>query len=620
MFVATNKGLYRSTDGGSSYHDVRLPTNAAGNAPSASRLGSVVSDVVVQPGSPNVITAAVGWRAGRGGNPNSEGNGLYRSSTGGAPGSWTRMVADGFGQTGRSDDPIGRVSLAYAEGPDQDHNVMWAMIQDAGLFRGETFIGIPYALASPLNGIYRSGNNGATWQLKGTSESLVAAPGSGLSSYFALYGPGVQSWYNNWIAVDPGNADVVLIGLEEIYQSSANTNGPGLAAWKTIGRYWNACAAPLNVNCGAIPGSGYSGTTTHADQHAVAFARTNPVKLYVGNDGGVFSQPAAADGYSNARWTSHNLGLRTLQPYYAVMSGDGVVYAGLQDNGTMKVLPNGTGYEVYGGDGGDVAVEPDFSDRAYEEYVNGDIRKTSNGGASWTSIAPVLTAAQFITPFQMDPRNKSHLVMGAREVVETTKGIATQCLRDDAALRDEPLKQLRSCDWMISFDMGTIDVAQGVTINRTTSGLDVRGVDVYVAWCGVCDVLTAGEGHPERLNTGIATNVRNGCAPISGSSNCWHFARARGLPKRYISDVAIDPANRRTIYVTLNGYSRKWYTPDARTPGVGKGHLYVSTDAGETFRDASNGLPDVPANAVLVRGDRIYVGNDMGVWTALRKG
>lgn len=32
------------------------------------------------------------------------------------------------------------------------------------------------------------------------------------------------------------------------------------------------------------------------------------------------------------------------------MSADGTVYSGLQDNGELKILPDGHQYEVFGGD------------------------------------------------------------------------------------------------------------------------------------------------------------------------------------------------------------------------------------------------------------------------------
>src|SRR5439155_19501721 len=296
---------------------------------------------------------------------------------------WPALNSPTFGNGSTSDDPIGRVSLAYADGPNEDEHSLWAIIQDAGTFRGETFVGLPLPTHDTvLNGVYRSGDDGATWTLKGTSSDFIAAPGSGLALEAAMnYAPGIQTWYDQWVGVDPKNPDVVLVGLEELYQATANASGPGVAKWTTVGRYWNTCllldAAPP---CSTLPAL-YNTPTIHPDQHAYSFELVgNGSRLYVGSDGGAYRQTSGAGGYSNAKWTSINTTLGTTQPYYAVMGGDGTVYAGFQDNGTAKITPAGKGSEVFGGDGFDVAVEPDDADHAYEQYTYGAMSSTVDGG------------------------------------------------------------------------------------------------------------------------------------------------------------------------------------------------------------------------------------------------
>jgi hypothetical protein len=81
----------------------------------------------------------------------------------------------------------------------------------------------------------------------------------------------------------------------------------------------------------------------------------------------------------------------------------------------------------------------------------------------------------------------------------------------------------------------------------------------------------------------------------------------------------MDPANPRTVYVTLAGYGRHWAPPGAvkdDTSKVGTGHVFKSTDAGENFTDITGDLPDVPANWVLVRGGQLVVGTDIGVFAS----
>ena len=93
---------------------------------------------------------------------------------------------------------------------------------------------------------------------------------------------------------------------------------------------------------------------------------------------------------------------------------------------------------------------------------------------------------------------------------------------------------------------------------------------------------------------------------------------ASGLPKRYITSVQIDPTDARTVYVTLAGYSRRWLRPGALGPDegadVGDGHVFKSTDAGDTFTDISGNLPDIPADFTLVRNGQLVVATDLGVF------
>jgi hypothetical protein len=151
----------------------------------------------------------------------------------------------------------------------------------------------------------------------------------------------------------------------------------------------------------------------------------------------------------------------------------------------------------------------------------------------------------------------------------------------------------------------------GAGVNNVSSAVSVEGAAVYVGFCGVCDPVTQASGNFAAFHNGVATNVQPGCTPHTGSSACWHKAAAIGLPDRYIQGIAVDPRNLRTVYVALSGYMRRWY-PN-RTPG---GTVYVSHDGGQHFTNISGNLPKVPANALVLRNGRVYVGTDLGVYTA----
>lgn len=620
VFVATSKGLWRSSNRGDSYTDVLLPTNAAKTGPSALFLGNFVSDVKVRPGVPDEVFAAVGWRSG-----GIEGAGLYKSTNAGA--TWVRSidnsnrVSTGYGAAGQSNDPLGRTYLAFADGPNQDNKVLWALIEDPGLLNNDSTPlelgpGVEPAARVPftvLNGLYRSGDAGTTWTLKGNYENLVTADGSSYTPTFTagMSGPGVQAWYNQYVAVDPTNADRVLVGLEEIFQTTAGANTPaGPATFSVVGRYGNSCT-PVNVQCPV-----FSGTTTHPDQHAVDFTvlPNGSTRAYVGNDGGAYVQDRAPAElrYTSEAWKSLAVGMPTHQFHAATMGSDGVIYGGMQDNGTARVQPDGQAIEILGGDGFDTMVDPTNSDNLYDEVQVGAMRKSINGGKSHTIITPTgARRMQFFTPFEMDPTNKDHLVYGAGDIHESTLGINTT-----------------SGSWKVVFELGKPNTEEEpAQASNAANAIDVQGTSVYAAFCGECNATPlAGKGgryDPAIFNGGIATNVTPGCTPVSGAApgqpgNCWRVAAGNGLPERFIAGLEIDPADPKTVYVAMSSYRRRWlYDVPARTePG---GILFKSVDGGENFTDISGDLPETFASDVIVQGERLVVGTDAGVFANASK-
>ena len=623
VFAATSHGLWLSTNHGKTYRNVTLPTNAAHNGVyHGTPFGNFVSDVRVRPHHVNQVVAVVGWRRGSATEPNgkadSVGNGFYESTKSGSVGSFTFVPQDpvtGLGVANNnannatpSSDPIGRTSLAYSA----DGKYLWAVVQDAGNMNNEVVVGGPLpAKNSVLNGVYvsTSGDPGQNWVPKANSQVFGTAPGSGLIIQQAdLYGPGVQSWYDQWISVDPNDDNRVLVGLEEVYEAIANQTSPaGMATWRTVSRYWNGCALLSAVDCSTIPGPAYSGDTTHPDQHAVAFVPLQGGKslLYTGSDGGVFSQVShQSDGYNgfdNSHWNYRNTGLATTEPYYAVEGSDGTIYAGLQDNGEVAMLPGSTrGDEIYGGDGFGTAVVPGLSSSVYEEYTYGDIKVSIDGGRNWTDIQPSdasSTQSQFAAPFMLDPRNANHVVAVGRFIDESTAGTNT-------------------ASWTSTYDLGPSKVAaqpgvSGGGVNNIATAVALFGAKMYVPYCGLCDPISQGSGDFSYFHTGLATNVKTGCTAAIGSSSCWHKAAIKGLPNRYIQGVAMDPLHPKTVYVALSGYGRRWYPNGNKT-----GPVWVSSNAGRTFHNASGNLPRVPGNALTIRNGRVFLGTDRGIFSA----
>ncbi|MDX6411278.1 MAG: hypothetical protein QOE91_794 [Gaiellaceae bacterium] len=650
VYAGTSFGLYRSTDGGQSYVNVSLPTGSCAGVPGSTtgrpecQLANMVTDVVVKyPGgvnedvSPGTVIAAVGWRAGTrtnaDGTVQSPGNGLYRSSTG-APGTFSKVVASGF----PAQDRIGRVELGAASGANQDHDYLYAIVQDAAVLNGQLDVvdssGVPDprgAQGTVLNGVYVSADFGKTWTLMADDNAIAKNPatGSALVGYGQAtgYEPGVQAWYDMWIAPDPtrqsasGIPTRLAFGLEEVWQNeltSVPMNGP--ATFKVIGRYFSGTTCIfLSLGLPECPTNRppTTSTTTHPDQQDGLWIPdgTGGVTLAVGNDGGFYRNHVATAGeLDNGGWGDGNdNGMNTLLPYDVAIANDGTVWAGLQDNGHMRIAPDGKQYETYGGDGTFAEVDPKNSDVAYEAYVYNAMKVTTDGGKSWRAIAPTLTNTRFVTPFQMDPRDANHLVTGGNEIVETTAGPNTADGGADHA-------------WAQVYDLGTAqhpgDAAAAPSASDPANGMsaiDVKGDAVYAGFCGVCDILNA----TAPFHSGIATNVGGTKAPKRMTSDGWHIAAASGLPNRFVTAVTIDPNDIHTVYVAMGGYSRRWVPPGSlqdKNTNVGTGHVFVSHDAGQTFTDISGNLPDAPATSIVLRLGQVIVGTDVGVFASPLKG
>jgi hypothetical protein len=665
VYVATSRGLFRSTDGAQTFLNTVLPVTPVGYANGLNCNGnttdphcfyaSIVTDVVVRsPDAGNVnggkVLAVVGWRAGQKPLLNPDGspsgtylqapqNGLYVSATG-APFTFTFVnpasagpggTPNGFAPTAN----VGRVALGIAHGATQNHDVVYASVEDAVKFNGcadalDTQLPtcVPNAQGTIWDALYASTNFGQTW-LKMVDSTGLSAPGNG-SALFGQQGyqPGVQAWYNLWVEPDPvltnpsGFPTRVMFGLEEVWENRDITVPQvGPSSFHVVGRYWDACAARGigtgngYLNCGLDPQGStnvFGGTTTHPDQHAAIFLPDSGgggETLLVGNDGGNFAQHVDAItcgcttfDFSNDRWgDGANQGLHTLQPYDAAISNDGTIVMGMQDNGEGKIDPaTGQQTEIFGGDGFFTFIDPLNSNKIAEEYTNGIVSITTNGGASWSTVTPGGAATgcpgcAFSTPFMRDPTDANHWVIGGNQVWENTGGWST--------------------GWANIFDLTTAtepanyyDSSDALKTHRQVSALDLRGHTIYAGYCGWCDTVT--QGVP--FHNGLARSLQGGS---------WLIPQRIGLPSRFISGIYIDPTDStgNTVIVSLAGYGRHWVPPGAfgdDTSKVGSGHVFKSTDGGDHFTDISANLPDIPADWVTLHGHQVIVGTDIGPFIA----
>ncbi len=689
VYAATGRGLFRSDDAGETFVNVRLPTSpecAGVETLGPCQLANFVTDVVIQQpgGTTNVecsadgcpVLAAVGFRQGQlpyaDGTPQSAGNGLYRSDSG-KPDSYTRvgtaiseilsptggLLPIGFAPQAR----IGRIELGHAVGPDQNHNYVYAIVQDAVLLNGgipaldlptdDALPAVPLdctilpegdpqficelasSVPSPtaLNGVYVSSDFGDTWiRLADDIEITYAgiATGSSLAAAAALgVGPGIQAWYNQWIKPDPtpqigGIPTRVMFGLEEIWKNRVNIPVAGLEQtpndFKVVGTYFagNTCLFLIgNIDLAGLVGLPIPNsipvcpfrdglltniTTTHPDHHDALFIpdpQRGGVWLFVGHDGGVNKQYSAnslTDDFDNTKWgDGANRGFYTLFNYGISVAKDGTVYYGLQDNASGKIEPDTRRQvRIYIGDGMWTEVDPDNSDIAYYQTPGLALVRSTDGGRDNASIANFdVGAAHFLSPFRMDPQNAEHLVAAGTKVAET-------------------LNASTDAEWTTVFDLGANP--ETGTAYQSRGALAVEGDAVYVGACGPCNITGTGD----QFSRILATNVGGDAPPQAGTADGWRVAAATGLPNRYIYDIEIDAVDPKTVYVVLGGYSTARWLPDGQyldtNADRGAGSVFKSTDGGNTFRNISGDLPDMPATAIVKRGSQLIIGTDLGVF------
>ncbi len=575
-----------------------LPGGAnAGTANAAYK--NIVNDIAIDPTNASHMIAGIGWRSG------DNYNGFYETTDGGAH--WAKVNLKG----GLDKNDIGNVSFAYAS----DGSKLYVMNQSPKSLNSGAAIQMTY-----LDGIYVS-NNGkldGPWTRIASADKL-AASGSALAKNFGIgYRPGIQSWYNQFLLVDPGDASHVFAGLEEVFETKN-----GGTTWNAVGPYWNfyfSCWAPDSV----YPPNGDANRcpqTTHPDQHSVAVGTviddgTPRTYLFVGNDGGVYRRPldGAVNGNGNATdWESLNDGTIDALQYYAVdvgaahddgnpntPFGDGVIVSGgLQDNGGSILQYGSTKMSSnFGGDGGDVLVDPANGCNILQEYVFLSLSVTQdcaspnpaehpnaflnlNDATTW-KVAPPDINARFIAPFVADDQNIDYWLAGGNSVWFQKKGFAIRS----------------GSEWQKVYTFG----GNGV---RVATAMAYSGDTAIAAWCGPCN------------NSGFKRGVAIG--HYDGTTWEWtestlKLADDTDVPNRYVGGVAIDGNG--DFYLAMNGFNRRF----TEGPGAGIGHIFKSTDDGLTWTDiggdptVAGSFPDVPASSIKVLASgAIVVGTDLGV-------
>lgn len=388
-------GLYKSTDGGLTWKSSGLETVGA------------ISKIFVHRQNSNIIYVASAKRN----------NGFYRSEDGGA--TWKKIVTGDVFDLAVNPVNSNEVFISFANSirRSTDAGKTFSTVNTGLTLTGGLRISIAispaqtsrlYALiardggggANHIGEAYVTTNSGANWTLKKTFDQF----------FFNR-----QGWYDNCIAVDPADPNVVLAGGIDVYRTIDGGNN-----WTNTTR-------------------SYFGGDVHPDQHVLEFDPQNSGVVFLGNDGGVYSSVDAGSS-----WQRMSLSLPITQ-YYA-MEVDQTklyrVYGGSQDNGTHGSYGT-AGFtqdwkRILGGDGFYVAVDLSDPNVIYAEQFNGtplyriDANNTNTRSridGSISSDADQGDYGYWSTPIAMSPADKKTLYTGRTKLYRSTnRGSSWQAL------------------------------------------------------------------------------------------------------------------------------------------------------------------------------------------------
>jgi len=250
-------------------------------------------------------------------------------------------------------------------------------------------------------------------------------------------------------------------------------------------------------------------------------------------------------------------------------------FGGAQDNGSMGGNAAGINNwdRIFGGDGFQMAFDPDNSDRFFVETQRGNIRVTLNGGAFYDSGDNGIENGDrrnWDMPYFISSHSSLTLFTGTYRAYMSFGEIP---------------------EWYpISEDL--TDGPDASSRNNNVTAIDEAPIEEGLIYVGT------GDG-----------NVWRG----DGFGNDW-TKLSNNLPDQYVTDVVGSPTNVDVAYVTYSGYRDNDFLP----------RIFRTDDQGDTWIDISSDLPDLAINELLIVPETsdsvMFVATDGGVYGTVTAG
>lgn len=370
-----------------------------------------------------------------------------------------------------------------------------------------------------LLGVFRSANGGNTWK-------------SVSGEHFAEE---AQISYGNTIVIHPTDPNTVICGGVDLHR----TRNGGLTWRKITDTYLERTDEKY----------------AHADHHALLMPAAVPGRVYDGNDGGLDVSEDAGDN-----WKNRSNGLAVTMFYdLEVAQTDPLVFGGgAQDNGTIitKIGVASSFFELLGGDGGWIVIDPKNAGHIYASYQQFQIYRFRGGKP--IKVSPRASSDEqesvWMCYIAMDPANSKIVFTGSYRVWRTTND---------------------GDSWNI--------------VSPSLDGSSISAIEIASA-------------NPKRVYVG----TENGgfFRSLDGGDHWSPNLSSSVLPGHTITRLETHPRDANLLYATVANF--------------GHAHVFRSQDGGMIWENVDKGqLPDVPHHAVLIRADEpnlVYVGNDAGVF------
>ncbi|MFM9945285.1 MAG: T9SS type A sorting domain-containing protein [Bacteroidia bacterium] len=419
-----------------------------------------------------------------------------------------------------------------------------------------------YLLASQSNnfgGLFQSTDGGISFKLIVPGGSTIFNP--------LNQGAGGQGDYDLTIAVHPRDKKKVFMG-------------------GVIMAEWTEAKGPYEVFNG-----------THSDQHWITYDTiSSPMRMYVGNDGGVYrSRTGAFNIFDN-----YNIGFNVTQFYGIASSIQGDIIGGTQDNGTLHINKVGTekkrAQAIYGGDGFRCEISERNPNYFLGESYYGNIGRSFNKGSGVSSILDRRVPRYKLGPtgaIELDPK-------GSYINAPFNTGIKL-------AERDSTLSRLfvgaTECLWMVEhvFSLSksptwfkVSNITNAFVIETSASGKYIfagKNGQIVRIKVPMIEFDTLKNLDPKDIYPGCTTNNITGNLP-SG---------------RFITGIAIDKNDTNRLIVTLGNYGNTnyiYYTENA-------------LDAVPTWINIQGNLPSMPvydAEFIHDNSNTVVIGTEFGVF------